>query len=102
MRRGTEADVYEVFAGGAGQGDPIRWVGNVRAADPELAWQAAKEAFTRREDYGLLWIAQRAAMVFSGPEDRETLRSSARLSYRVPGFPGGHRRDRLKAAEHGA
>lgn len=94
MNRGADTDVYEVFARYGGQDDPIRWVGNVRGGDPELAWHAAKEAYTRRENCVLLWVAQRSGMVFSGPEDTETLRSPSRLGYRLPSFPGGHRRDR--------
>jgi ring-1,2-phenylacetyl-CoA epoxidase subunit PaaB len=98
MKRGTEADVYEVFGRFGGNSETIRWVGSVRAGDPELAWHAAKEIYTRREDCTLLWVAQRAAMVFSGPDDADVLRTAQRLDYRVPGFPGRHRRDRERAA----
>lgn len=95
MKRGTDTDVYEVFARfGHDQSEPIRWVGNVRVADPELAWHAAKEIYTRREDCSVLWVARRCEMVFSTPDDAEALRSPTRLDYRVPGFPGRHRRDR--------
>jgi 1,2-phenylacetyl-CoA epoxidase PaaB subunit len=99
MRRGGDADVYEVFARfGDDPQEPIRWVGNVRSGDPELAWHAAKEIYTRREDCTLLWVAQRSAMVLSEPSDAEALRSPSRLGYRVPAFPGRHRRARMKAA----
>jgi 1,2-phenylacetyl-CoA epoxidase PaaB subunit len=101
MKRGTEADVYEVFGRFGAASDTIRWLGSVRAGDPELAWHAAKEIYTRREDCTLLWVAQRAAMVFSGPEDAEVLRTAQRLDYRVPGFPGRHRRDRERSAGAG-
>jgi 1,2-phenylacetyl-CoA epoxidase PaaB subunit len=99
MRRGGDAHVYEVFARfGDDPQEPIRWLGSVRSGDPELAWHAAKEIYTRREDCTLLWVAQRSAMVVSEPSDAEALRSPSRLGYRVPAFPGRHRRARIKAA----
>ena len=99
MRRGGDARVYEVFARfGDDPQEPIRWLGSVRSGDPELAWHAAKEIYTRREDCTLLWVAQRSAMVVSEPSDAEALRSPSRLGYRVPAFPGRHRRARSKVA----
>jgi 1,2-phenylacetyl-CoA epoxidase PaaB subunit len=99
MKRGGDADVYEVFARfGDDPQEPIRWLGNVRSGDPELAWHAAKEIYTRREDCTLLWVARRSCMVVSEPSDAEALRSPRRLQYRVPAFPGRHRRARMKAA----
>lgn len=99
MRQGAGDDVYEVFARfGDSPAEPIRWMGNVRAGDPELAWHAAKEIYTRRERCTVLWVAQRCHITMSGPEDAEALRSPSRLGYRVPAFPGLHRRDRIKAA----
>lgn len=98
MRLGTEHDVYEVFARYGDHTEPIRWVGSVRAAEPVLAWHAAKEIFTRREECTVLWVAKRSAMVFSTSDDLEALASGMRLDYRTPGFPGRHRRDRERAA----
>jgi ring-1,2-phenylacetyl-CoA epoxidase subunit PaaB len=99
MRRGSESNVYEVFARfGDDAAEPIRWLGSVRSGDAELAWHAAKEIYTRREDCTVLWVAQRSHMVVSEPGDAEALRSPSRLGYRVPAFPGRHRRARLKAA----
>ena len=99
MKRGGEVDVYEVFARfGDDPQEPIRWLGSVRSGDPELAWHAAKEVYTRREDCTLLWVAQRSGMVVSEPGDAEALRSPSRLGYRVPAFPGRHRRARMKVA----
>ena len=99
MRRGGDAHVYEVFARfGDDPQEPIRWLGSVRSGDPELAWHAAKEIYTRREDCTLLWVAQRSAMVVSEPSDAEAMRSPSRLGYRVPAFPGRHRRARIKVA----
>ncbi|MFF5988766.1 hypothetical protein [Prauserella flavalba] len=99
MRPGTEEDSYEVFARYGKQSEPIRWVGSVRAAEPTLAWHAAKEIYTRREECTVLWIAKRSGMVFSTADDLESLKSGGRLDYRTPGFPGRHRRDRERAAQ---
>ena len=98
MKRGIEPGVYEVFARFGDQDQPIRWVGNVRADDPELAWHAAREIYTRRENCTLLWVARRSEMVFSDPADTLLLRLSKRLEYRLPGFPARHRRDRERSA----
>jgi 1,2-phenylacetyl-CoA epoxidase PaaB subunit len=98
MRRGTETDVYDVFAKfGDDAAEPIRWVGSVRSGDPELAWHAAKEIYTRREYCTVLWVAQRSGMVVSGPEDEAILRTPDRLTYRLPTGPGRRRRARIKA-----
>jgi 1,2-phenylacetyl-CoA epoxidase PaaB subunit len=99
MRLGTEPDVYEVFGRfGSDPTQPVRWLGSVRNGDPELAWHAAKEIYTRREDCTLLWVARRSGMVMSEPADEEVLRTPKRLTYRTPVFPGRHRRDRERAA----
>lgn len=95
MQRGTERDVYEVFGRfGDDPTEPICWLGSVRYGSPDLAWHAAKEIYTRREDCTVLWVAQRAAMVVSTPEDAEALRSPSRLEYRLPKSVGRHRRAR--------
>jgi 1,2-phenylacetyl-CoA epoxidase PaaB subunit len=65
--------------------------------EPSLAWHAAKEIYTRREQCTVLWIARRSGMVFSTAGDRTALSSARRLDYRTPGFPGRHRRDRERA-----
>ena len=99
MKRGVETNVYEVFARFGDPSQPIRWVGSVRSATPELAWHAAKEIYTRRENCTVLWVASRSTMVTSGPEDAEALRSAGRLAYRLPGNPGRHRRARAEAGQ---
>jgi phenylacetate-CoA oxygenase PaaH subunit len=98
VRVGTEDDAYEVFARYGDQSEPIRWVGSVRAAEPVLAWHAAKDIYTRREQCTVLWIAVRSGMVVSTAEDRTVLSSGQRLDYRTPAFPGRHRRDRDRMA----
>ena len=86
--------VYDVFRQTGGSGKPIQYVGRVRGADPELAWQSAKEVFTRREDCTLLWVVPRSSVMRSGPEDEIVLKGGSTRRYRVPGYPSGHRRAR--------
>lgn len=90
------SDVFEVFAQLGGSGRPIQHVGSVRGTDPHLAWQAAKEAYARREDCSLLWVAPRSAFVINGPEDSIVLRSGSSRRYRMPKYPSAHRRARAK------
>lgn len=103
MQQGTERDVYEVFGRfGDDPTQPICWLGSVRYGSPDLAWHAAKEIYTRREDCTVLWVAQRAAMVVSTPEDAEALRSPSRLEYRLPKSVGRHRRARGQSQKDAA
>lgn len=90
---------YEVFVQVGGSGKPIQNVGSVRGADPALAWQAAKEIYTRREDCSLLWVVPRTAIVASEGHDVLGLRDGSSRRYRLPGYPSGHRRARAKALE---
>ena len=93
-----EPNVYEVFAQFGGAGKQVQHVGSVRCADATLAWHAAKEAYTRREDCTVLWVAPRSAFLRSGPEDAITLGNGSSRRYRVPKYPSGHRRARRNAA----
>jgi 1,2-phenylacetyl-CoA epoxidase PaaB subunit len=95
---GGEPNVYEAFAQ-FGEGKPISYIGSVRAGDPALAWHAAKEAYTRRENCTLLWVVPRAAMTVSTPEDATVLSIGTRMTYRVPTYPSGARRQRDRIAE---
>lgn len=96
MAWGTEDDSYEVFAQ-FGVGNDVTLVGSVRASDPELAWHAAKESYTRRERCTLLWVVPRTAIYMSDDGDRETLLSGVRMDFRGPAYPGRHRRAREEA-----
>lgn len=88
---------FEVFAQFGGTGKPISHLGSVRAADPTLAWHAAKEAYTRREDCSLLWVAPRSSITMSTSADATVLTTGRRLTYRLPAFPITHRRAREAA-----
>ncbi|MEW6470712.1 MAG: 1,2-phenylacetyl-CoA epoxidase subunit B [Actinomycetota bacterium] len=84
MNQPGDRDAYEVFAQFGGAGKPITYIGSVRAADPVLAWQAARNAYTRREDCSLLWVVPRAAMIRSDPGDALVLRQGSGQRYRRP------------------
>lgn len=99
---GDDPHAYEVFAQVGGPGKPIQNVGSVRGADPALAWQAAKEIYTRREDCSLLWVVPRTAIIAGEPGDALGLAHGSTRRYRLPGYPSGHRRARAKALEAGA
>ncbi len=86
--------VYEVFVQIGGVGRPIQLVGSVRASDKNLAWQTAKEIFTRRENCTALWVVPRES-IFVGEEfDLAVLREGTGRMFRVPGYPSAHRRER--------
>lgn len=92
-----ESDVFEVFAQIGGSGRPIQHVGSVRGADPLLAWHAAKEIYTRREDCSALWVAPRSSFMVSETEDLSVLSRGSSRRYRLPKYPSAHRRARSKA-----
>jgi ring-1,2-phenylacetyl-CoA epoxidase subunit PaaB len=88
---------YEVFARFGGWEKPLQHVGSVRGADPELAWHAAKEAYTRREKCLALWVVPRTCITMSTDDDQIPLTAGARMTYRLPAFPSAHRRARRQA-----
>lgn len=92
---------YEVFTQVGGPGKPIQNAGSVRGADPALAWQAAKEIYTRRENCSLLWVVPRSAIVAGEPSDNLGLAHGSTRRYRFPVYPSGHRRARAKALKAG-
>ena len=98
MRYGQGDHVYEVFAQ-FGVGKSIELVGTVRAADPELAWHAAKESYTRRERCTQLWVAPRSAFFVSDTNDGELLMAGRRMDFRGPAYPGSLRRAREERNE---
>lgn len=95
MRFGQDDNVYEVFAQ-FGVGKTIEHVGTVRGTDPQLAWHAAKESYTRRERCTQLWVAPRTAFLMSDASDEKPLLAGARMDFRGPAYPGARRRAREK------
>ncbi|MGK2956221.1 MAG: hypothetical protein ACSLFI_11205 [Solirubrobacterales bacterium] len=96
-----EHNVFEVFAQFGGSGKPVQYIGSVRGSDAVLAWQAAKEVYTRREDCTLLWVAPRSSFMVSAAEDALGLGRGSTRRYRVPNFPSAHRRARNSRAGRG-
>lgn len=97
MRWGEGDHAFEVLVQ-RGAGGPVTHMGSVRAGDAELAWHAAKEAFTRREPCSLLWVVPRSAILMSDADDVAALQSSDRAEFRHPSYPGRHRRERTQRA----
>ncbi len=92
-----DANAYEVFVQVGGSGKPLQYVGSVRGADPVLAWHAAKEVFTRREDCTQLWVVPRAAVIRSDAEDRIVLSKGSARRYRLASYPSTRRRMRSRS-----
>jgi phenylacetate-CoA oxygenase PaaH subunit len=86
--------VYEVFLQIGGEGRPIQLVGSVRASDERLAWQSAKEIYTRRENCTALWVVPRSALFVGEGIDLELLKEGTGRKFRIPGYPSAHRRER--------
>ena len=86
--------VYEVFLQIGGEGRPVQLVGSVRASDDHLAWQSAKEIYTRRENCSVLWVVPRAAIFVGEGIDLDVLKEGTSRMFRIPGYPSAHRRDR--------
>ena len=62
-------------------------VGSLHAADGELALQAARDVYTRREEGNSIWVV-RAEQIFASDPDRaaENFDPSADKVYRHPSF----------------
>ncbi|MBN0048538.1 1,2-phenylacetyl-CoA epoxidase subunit B [Streptomyces actuosus] len=60
-------------------------VGSVRAADPDMALERARDLYTRRGDPLSLWVVRSAAVYASSPAERDPFFSGARHKpYRYP------------------
>ena len=94
----AEPAAFEVFVQ-LGAGRPLQYVGSVRAHDPVLAWQAAKEVYTRREDCSALWVVPRDSITRGAPGEERLLAHGSSRRYRMPAFPSSRRRARTRAAE---
>lgn len=94
----AEPAAFEVFVQ-LGSGRPLQYVGSVRGYDPVLAWQAAKEIYTRREECSALWVVPRESIVTAAPGEERLLAHGSSRRYRMPAFPSGRRRTRARAAE---
>jgi len=78
--------LWEVFVRSK-RGAAHKHVGSVRAADAELALQAARDVYTRRGDVAGLWLIPSAQIVSSEPDERASLFGPAKDKiYRNPDF----------------
>jgi phenylacetate-CoA oxygenase PaaH subunit len=90
--------VFEVFAQ-FGLGKSIGHVGSVRAKDPVLAWQFARETYTRREDCTLLWVVPRSSIQDSDGGSPPMLGNGLGRRYRLSAYPSSHRRARSRVRD---
>ena len=84
----TEAltPLWEVFVR-ARNGLAHRHVGSVHAGDAEMALQAARDVYTRRDEGVSLWVVPSAAITASDPADEATMFEPASAKpYRHPSF----------------
>ena len=86
-------DEWEVFVQ-FGAGKDVVHVGSVRAAEASIAWHVAREIYTRRERATRLWVVPRARIYASEGEDAVLLSGQSTKTFRLPAFPGRHRRAR--------
>ncbi len=78
--------LWEVFIR-ARNGLAHRHVGSVHAADAEMALQAARDTYTRRDEGVSLWVVPSAAITASDPGDEAVLfEPASRKPYRHPSF----------------
>jgi ring-1,2-phenylacetyl-CoA epoxidase subunit PaaB len=99
----NEADpdphAYEVFLQ-LGSGRPLQYVGSVRGGDSILAWQAAKEVYTRREGCTALWVVPRDSIERCGPDEEKLLAQGSARRYRTSALPSSRRRARVRKVEN--
>ena len=81
---GSEYPVFEVFV----QKDPLGFhtnVGSLRAANPELALQMARETFFRRENAYDIWVVPQDCIFGSAHDEAHLPVSGFDKRYRLPG-----------------
>ncbi len=81
-----EWPLYEVFIRSQ-QGLSHRHVGSLHAADAEMAIQAARDVYTRRNEGVSIWVVKASDIVASSPSDKGPLFDpSQNKVYRHPMF----------------
>lgn len=76
---------YEVFVQ-MRRDQPFTHVGSVRAPSDELALEAAREVFTRRDNPVGLWVIQRQNIVSTSEHDLELFQIAYLKEYRKPSY----------------
>jgi ring-1,2-phenylacetyl-CoA epoxidase subunit PaaB len=64
----TQGTLWEVFIQ-ANPGIPHKHAGSLHAPDAEMALQAARDVYTRRNEGMSIWVVPAAAITASSPED---------------------------------
>ncbi|MEE9374988.1 MAG: 1,2-phenylacetyl-CoA epoxidase subunit PaaB [Rhizobiaceae bacterium] len=78
--------LWEVFIR-ARNGLDHKHVGSLHAADAEMAMQAARDVYTRREEGNSIWVVQSKDIVASDPDKAaENFDPAADKVYRHPSF----------------
>ena len=81
-----EWPLFEVFIR-AKNGLSHKHAGSVHAAGPEMALEAARDVYTRRQEGVSLWVAPSTEIIASDPGDQEMLFEPAKDKiYRHPTF----------------
>ncbi|MFI8415824.1 1,2-phenylacetyl-CoA epoxidase subunit PaaB [Serratia sp. NPDC078593] len=82
----AEWPLYEVFIRSK-QGLAHRHVGSLHAADPQMALENARDAYTRRNEGCSIWVVPSCHLIASQPEDRQAFFDpSEDKIYRHPTF----------------
>ncbi|WP_020660459.1 hypothetical protein [Amycolatopsis benzoatilytica] len=95
----NEDGIFEAFIQSGAEGE-VTHVGSVLAGDRMTAWRLAKDAYGRRDDLRQLWVASRADMVVSTPDDLRVLAAKTRMPHRQAAFALERRetRDRVPSS----
>jgi ring-1,2-phenylacetyl-CoA epoxidase subunit PaaB len=78
-------DVYEVFVQRRAE-EPATHVGSIRAASTQLALQAAREVFTRRDRCHRVMVAPRTAFLATSDEEEDLFDLAYSKEYRRPEY----------------
>ena len=81
----TQWTLWEVFVQERA-GEPHVHAGSLRAADPEMALQNARDVYARRGKPASLWVVPSAAIVATSPEEAAELFEASDKAYRHPQF----------------
>lgn len=76
---------YEVFVQ-LRRDQAFAHVGSVRATSDDLALQAAKEAYTRRDSPVGMWLVHRKHILSFDPRDRDLFELAGGKEYRQPSY----------------
>ena len=83
---GENTIVWEVFIQSK-NGLPHKHVGNLHAADKEMALQNARDLYTRRNEGSCIWVVKSSDIVSSEPTDAESFFDPSNdKMYRHPTF----------------